>query len=238
MKINNFQIEPVKERKKIWEQKASVSSSYIDRRQEENNLNSTKKKVLTNREQLPRKWSSLVSINDENLNNNVNISKISSRKNSIESINGGFVVIQAANSLSNINLCNTKDSNTNSNNSITIQNHNIEITQLPAARPVLVEIVTYENDTHRKPDNLCLDETHDIVKPIQNTANDSNIVQKLKQKFDHKDQSFIKVASLTCRNVFKDGFKSQSRQNNLNNIRPMLSLYEPSGCESLQKIGK
>ena len=168
----------------------------------------------------------------------MNISKISSRKNSIESINGGFVVIQAANSLSNINLCNTKDSNTNSNNSITIQNHNIEITQLPAARPVLVEIVTYENDTHRKPDNLCLDETHDIVKPIQNTANDSNIVQKLKQKFDHKDQSFIKVASLTCRNVFKDGFKSQSRQNNLNNIRPMLSLYEPSGCESLQKIGK
>jgi hypothetical protein len=58
----------------------------------------------------------------------------------------------------------------------------------------------------------------------------------LRQKFDNKDQSFVKVASLTCRNVFKDGFKS--RQNNLNTVRPMLSLYEPSQCESLQKTGK
>jgi hypothetical protein len=136
-------------------------------------------------------------------------------------------------------LNNNKEIN-NSSQNITIQNHNIEInniqSQLPSARPVLVEILTFDSENIQKQDNLC-EETNDMIIPLEKDDNDSNsnIVQKLKQKFDHKDQSFVKVASLTCRNVFKDG--SRSRQNNLNNIRPMLSLYEPSQCESLQKIG-
>ena len=185
----------------------------------------------------------MVSIFDEganNINNNMNItnnngSKVHSRKSSIES-SGSVVIIQSANSLSNINMnASAKEINGSSQN-ITIQNHNIEINQLPTAKPVLVEIVTFDKETLQKPDNLSLDETNDILIPLEKVdSSDSNIVQKLKQKFDHKDQSFVKVASLTCRNVFKDGFKS--RQNNLNN-RPMLSLYEPSQCESLQKIGK
>jgi hypothetical protein len=245
-----IKLEPVKERKKIWEQKTSTSSSCIERKQQdENNLNSTKKKNMISFDCPPRKWSSLVSVYDDGLNkiNNIcpnnssnsnNGSLIHSRKNSIES-SGSVVVFQSASSFSNINLNNNKEIN-NSSQNITIQNHNIEInniqSQLPSARPVLVEIVTFDSENIQKQDNLC-EETNDMIIPLEKDDNDSNsnIVQKLKQKFDHKDQSFVKVASLTCRNVFKDG--SRSRQNNLNNIRPMLSLYEPSQCESLQKIG-
>ena len=181
-----------------------------------------------------------ISLNN-NTNNNNNGSKVHSRKNSIES-SGSVVVIQSASSFSNVNLNNSNKEMNNSSQNITIQNHNIEInhlpSQLPSARPVLVEIVTFDNESIQKQDNICVDETNDMIIPLENADDDnnSNIVQKLKQKFDHKDQSFVKVASLTCRNVFKDG--SRSRQNNLNNIRPMLSLYEPSQCESLQKFGK
>lgn len=62
-------------------------------------------------------------------------------------------------------------------------------------------------------------------RPIENN---SHLVKKLKQKFDNKDQSFVKVASLTCRNA---STKETSSRNKLPNssVRPtMLSVCENS----------
>jgi hypothetical protein len=154
--IFQFKIEPVKERKKMWEKKASLSSSHIDALPLKNDSKIELNKSLSS---LQRKWSSMILVEkDKNTENNT---------------------------------CQTSVLQNNSNSSKNKDND------------ILTNEIKNESHELKKHDKIvslsynCIDD-----KTLENEHSDDfflykkNLVNKLKQKFENKDQSFLKVNHL------------------------------------------
>ncbi len=203
----------MKERKKLWEQKISYSTSQIgvlaSISQPKDSLNDTKQTNNTSSthetvSKLSKKWSSMVSIDNNSNNNNSRMSK------------NNEIIINKKNIIDTSNSSTTKNPNLNKNLSMneidkigcveriaSVESRDINKVKSTAAdddnnnnkynqtniKSAKTEIIKLEQS-----DLIEQDERYDSISPqIKSNSCSANMVKKLKQKFDHKDQSFIKV---------------------------------------------
>lgn len=147
--------------------------------------------ININKIDLSRKWSSMISIYDDNKSNiNINDIKIDNDNNNNADANINTATIMPIRNPNIYKQDNITSSASSFSKNPTLEKLQNDINSNLNKPPHILDAFNQENDSKKVTFD---DNKSNNLSGSYDKTNNANIVKKLKQKFDHKDQTFIKV---------------------------------------------